>query len=77
MDRFVMSLPIEAIARYATIITDLARQMTELAELRRAVCIQMALRSRPRTTRRPIGNARRGRPMRVLPVAARTTPATE
>jgi hypothetical protein len=49
-----MSLQVDAIARHAAIVADLARQMTELAELRRAVCLQMALRSRPRGARRAI-----------------------
>ena len=46
-----MSLPDYVITRRATILTDLARQMTELVELRKAVRLQVALRSRSDKTR--------------------------
>jgi hypothetical protein len=41
-----MSLRAEAIAQKAGILADLERQMRELAALRRAVSLQMTLRSR-------------------------------
>jgi hypothetical protein len=40
-------LPVEAIAQHATIVANLAQQMMELRALRRAVRLQVALRSRP------------------------------
>ena len=57
-----MSLQVQAIARHATNLADLAQQMMELAELRRALCLQMKERSRPpagRPLRRSAGSLRR------------------
>ena len=49
----------EAIARHATLVANLAQQMMELEELRRALCLQMARRARPKGARQPVRRATR------------------
>ena len=56
---FFMSLSVEAIARHATLVANLAQQMMELEELRRALCLQMARRARPKGARQPVRRATR------------------
>ena len=41
-------LPVDAVARHATIVANVTQQMIELRALRRAVCLQMALCSSER-----------------------------
>jgi len=57
-----MLLPVEVLTRHANILIELAREMNELAELRRALCVQMTERSRRparRLLRRPAGALKR------------------
>jgi len=51
-----MFLPIERLERHASILIELAREMNELAELRRALCLQMTKRAQA-VTRRPVRHA--------------------
>ncbi len=48
-----MLLPIEVLVRHAEKLSELAKEMNELAELRRAFCLHMTQRSRP-SARRPL-----------------------
>ena len=46
-----MLLPIEVLVRHAEKLSELAKEMNELAELRRALCLHMTERSRPSASR--------------------------
>jgi hypothetical protein len=58
----IMSLSVESIAKHAAVVSKLTQQMNELRALRRALCLQMAMRSHPKGARRSADrSSRRGR----------------